>query len=320
MFKTLFKQPSLLIGNKLSAAASTANFRSTAAAIPSHPTTITTTTTRHTTNFHTTARSSNTNFFFNHNNFRSSTSTSSFAFTTPSASAAPLHTTIRRNITFALHNLRPNPAQRVNVKQLGRGRSSGKGKTSTRGQKGYYARSGASGLIWYEGGQTQLWRKTPKYGFRNVNQKPLNVINLSRIVHFICQGRIDPAKKITMKELKDSGAIRGKIKHGVKLLAKGNKRIDRLGKKLEIEVTHASRFARDAVRRLDGDVKFKWYSKLGLRHLLKPGSLGHFTPKDSVPPPRLQLRYEHQFCGKDDLLRLEQLRKARIVRKIKKRL
>ena len=232
-----------------------------------------------------------------------------------------IHTFSKRNISIALHNLRPNPAQRVKVKQLGRGRSSGKGKTSTRGQKGYYARSGASGLIWYEGGQTQLWRKTPKYGFRNVNQRPLNTINLSRVVHYICLGRIDPTKKITMKELKDSGAIRGRIKHGVKLLAKWNKMVDRLGKKLDIEVTHSSRFARDAVRRVDGgDVKFQWYSQLGLRHLLKPGSLGHFTPKASVPPPRLQLRYEHQFCGKDDLHRLEELRKARIVRKIKKRL
>jgi large subunit ribosomal protein L15 len=230
-----------------------------------------------------------------------------------------LYTTSTRNITMALHNLRPNPGSRIQWRKKGRGRSSGLGKTSGRGQKGYYARSGASGLIWYEGGQSQLWRKTPKYGFKNINRKPLNVINISRVVNYIAMGRIDPTKKIDMKVLSDSGAVTGKIRNGVKLLAKNNKYIERLGMPLNIEVTHSSRFARDAVRRLGGDVKFQWYSKLGLRHLLKPGSLGHFVPGPSVPPPRLTLRYEHQFCGKDDLIKLEELRKARIVRKIKKR-
>lgn len=231
-----------------------------------------------------------------------------------------LITTQKRNITIPLHDLRPNPGSRVPWQKKGRGRSSGLGKTSGRGQKGYYARSGASGLIWYEGGQSQLWRKTPKYGFKNVNKKPLHRINISKVINYIAMGRIDPSKKITIKELKDSGAIRGKIRNGVKLLARNNKYVERLGMPLDIEVTHASRWARDAVRRCGGDVKFKWYSTLGLRHLLKPGSLGHFVPKDSVPPPRLSLRYEHQFCGKDDLARLEELRKARIVRKIKKRI
>ena len=237
-----------------------------------------------------------------------------------SAVTSTITTTTRRNITIALHDLRPNPGSRANWKKKGRGRSSGKGKTSGRGQKGYYARSGASGLVWYEGGQSQLWRKTPKYGFKNVNRKPLHPLNIERLVHYIKIGRIDPTKKITMKELSDSGAIRGKLFNGVKLLAKNNKMIDRLGMPLDIEVTHASRWARDAIRRQGGDVKFRWYSTLGFKHLLKPGSLGHFVPGPSVPPPRLSLRYEHQFCGKDDLAKIEELRKARIVRKIKKRI
>lgn len=228
-------------------------------------------------------------------------------------------TTSSRTLTIKLSDLRPNPGSVRRVKQLGRGRSSGKGKTSGRGQKGYYARSGATGLIWYEGGQSTLWRRTPKYGFKNCNKKPLQVINLSKVVNYCAMGRIDPHKPITMKELKDSGAIRGKIIHGVKLLAKNNNYVERLGLPLDITVTHSSRWARDAVRRLGGDVKFQWYSHLGLRHLLKPGSLGHFVPKPSVPPPRLSLRYEHQMCGKDDLAKLEQLRKARIVRKIRRR-
>eukprot|EP00461_Guttulinopsis_vulgaris_P001467 UN01467 len=117
------------------------------------------------------------------------------------------------------------------------------------------------------------------------------------------------------------GGVIGKVEHGVKLLASQAEQVLRVPVPLDIEVTHASRRARDFVRRQGGDVKFKWYSKLGLKNLLFPGYSGpHVQLKDSVPPPRLQLRYEHQFCGKDDLLKLEQLRKARIQRKIKKRL
>ena len=53
----------------------------------------------------------------------------------------------RYKSTISLANLKDNDGARYFPKQLGRGRSSGKGKTSTRGQKGYYARSGASGML-----------------------------------------------------------------------------------------------------------------------------------------------------------------------------
>ena len=77
---------------------------------------------------------------------------------------------------------------------------------------------GGSVSPWYEGGQTPLFRRTPKRGFKNFFREPLNVINIGKLVHWIEAGRIDPTNLITMKILRDSRAV-GRVKHGVKLLA-----------------------------------------------------------------------------------------------------
>lgn len=65
-------------------------------------------------------------------------------------------------------------------KRLGRGRSSGKGKTSGRGCKGQKSRSGSSKSKFFEGGQTPLFKRLPKFGFRlkKINFFSLNIINL----------------------------------------------------------------------------------------------------------------------------------------------
>ena len=52
-------------------------------------------------------------------------------------------------------------------KRVGRGPGSGMGKTSTRGEKGQKARSGASISAWFQGGQTPIYRRIPKRGFNN---------------------------------------------------------------------------------------------------------------------------------------------------------
>lgn len=66
-------------------------------------------------------------------------------------------------------------------KRVGRGLGSGMGKTSTRGQKGAGARSGGAINPGFEGGQLPIYRRIPKRGFKNVNRKEYNVINLSQI-------------------------------------------------------------------------------------------------------------------------------------------
>lgn len=61
---------------------------------------------------------------------------------------------------------------------LGRGESSGHGKTSTRGSKGQTSRSGRGIYQGFEGGQTPLIRRIPKRGFVNEFKKKYQIINL----------------------------------------------------------------------------------------------------------------------------------------------
>ena len=80
-------------------------------------------------------------------------------------------------------------------KRKGRGEGSGMGRTAGRGMKGTKARSGGSVALGFEGGQSPLWRRTPKIGFMPKSlRKPLEPVNLDVLQLFIDQGRIDASK------------------------------------------------------------------------------------------------------------------------------
>jgi large subunit ribosomal protein L15 len=66
-------------------------------------------------------------------------------------------------------------------KRVGRGQGSGKGGTAKRGHKGAKSRSGYSRKIGFEGGQMPLQRRVPKFGFKNINRKEYQGINLDTI-------------------------------------------------------------------------------------------------------------------------------------------
>ena len=66
-------------------------------------------------------------------------------------------------------------------KRVGRGMGSGMGKTSTRGHKGQWSRSGARLLRGFEGGQMPLHRRIPKRGFKNIFREEYAVVNLDRL-------------------------------------------------------------------------------------------------------------------------------------------
>ncbi len=55
------------------------------------------------------------------------------------------------------------------------------GGTSTRGHKGAKQRSGYSKKIGFEGGQMPLQRRLPKFGFKNINRKEYQAVNLSSL-------------------------------------------------------------------------------------------------------------------------------------------
>jgi large subunit ribosomal protein L15 len=66
-------------------------------------------------------------------------------------------------------------------KRVGRGMGSGMGKTSTRGHKGQWSRSGARLIRGFEGGQMPLHRRLPKRGFTNIFREEYDVVNLGRL-------------------------------------------------------------------------------------------------------------------------------------------
>jgi large subunit ribosomal protein L15 len=116
-------------------------------------------------------------------------------------------------ISFGLHNLKAPQGSRKRKKILGRGPSSGHGKTSTRGSKGQTSRSGRDFYLGFEGGQTPLIRRIPKRGFTSKFKKEYQVVNLKNLSAL-------KEQEITLELLAQKGLIRDKEKL-VKVLGEG---------------------------------------------------------------------------------------------------
>ena len=77
-----------------------------------------------------------------------------------------------------LHDIAPTPGSRHRRKRVGRGDSSGLGKTAGRGEKGQKSRTGAVIRPFFEGGQIPLFRRLPKRGFKNADRIIYALVNL----------------------------------------------------------------------------------------------------------------------------------------------
>ena len=146
-----------------------------------------------------------------------------------------------------LHELHDNEGANRKKKRIGRGPGSGKGKTGGRGIKGQKSRSGVA-INGYEGGQMPLYQRLPKRGFNNPNRKSYAIVNLSLLEKFIDAGKLDAKAEITEDILVASGLVRRK-RDGVRILAKGE-----LKSKVKLNVTGASKAARDAVAKAGGSL------------------------------------------------------------------
>ena len=136
-----------------------------------------------------------------------------------------------------LHELNSAPEAKTR-KRIGRGPGSGMGKTSTRGEKGQKARSGASIPAWFQGGQSTFYSRIPKRGFNNKRfETKFATINLSDLNKFFNDGDV-----VTPEVLKEKGIIKKQLS-GVKVLGNGN-----LEKKLTIK---ANRFSTTAVSKIE---------------------------------------------------------------------
>jgi len=150
--------------------------------------------------------------------------------------------------------------------RVGRGSSSGLGKTSGRGVKGAKARAGVS-VHGFEGGQMPLYMRLPKRGFFNHFGTDFAVVNLGRIQAAIDSGKLDARATITGAALAEAGLVsNGHGRDGVRLLAKGE-----LKTKLNFEVAGASRPAIAAVEKSGGSVKTTFKK---IVHMNKKGQPG----------------------------------------------
>jgi large subunit ribosomal protein L15 len=102
----------------------------------------------------------------------------------------------------------------------------------------------------------------------------MSTVNLNRIQEWIDQGRLDPTKPITVKELAESRCLHG-VKDGVKLLARGK---EELKTPINILVSRASAAAIETIEAAGGSVTTRYYTKQSIRRLLKGESESSFTP------------------------------------------
>jgi len=144
-----------------------------------------------------------------------------------------------------LSNLTPATGSvKKEKKRLGRGQGSGKGGTSTRGNKGAKSRSGYSKKIGFEGGQMPLQRTVPKYGFKNINRKEYKAINISDLQKLADKTEIHI---IDVNVLVENGLV--KRKELIKILGKGT-----LTSKLEVKAHAFSKSAIKTIEALEGTV------------------------------------------------------------------
>src|SRR5688572_10387749 len=103
-----------------------------------------------------------------------------------------------------LNEIADRPGASHNVKRVGRGIGSGKGKTAGRGVKGQKSRAGVA-VKGFEGGQMPLHRRLPKRGFHNLFAKDFNEVGLGRVQQAIDAGKLDGKATVTAEILVAAG-------------------------------------------------------------------------------------------------------------------
>ena len=143
-----------------------------------------------------------------------------------------------------LNELKPAPGSKKTRKRVGRGESSGLGKTCGKGSNGQKSRAGASIPAGFEGGQMPLIKRVPKRGFSNYPFKKeyalINVMDLEEL--------FEEGTEITAELLLESGVIK-KVLDGVKVLGDGD-----ITKKFTVKVQKISESAKNKIEAAGGKV------------------------------------------------------------------
>jgi len=141
-----------------------------------------------------------------------------------------------------LSNLKPAEGSIKNRKRIGRGQGSGRGGTSTRGHKGAKSRSGYKSKPGFEGGQMPIYRRVPKFGFKNPNRVAYRGINLDTLQSLVDSKKMEA---ITPEVLIENGLARKNDL--VKIMGRG-----KLKSKLEINAHAFTKTAQEAIEAAGG--------------------------------------------------------------------
>lgn len=125
-------------------------------------------------------------------------------------------------------------------KRVGRGTSSGHGKTSCRGQKGQKSRSSSKRKPGFEGGQMPLQRRVPKRGFNNIFKQYYQTVNLAQL----SKTDTDVINPVILQERK----IIKKANKLVKILGKGE-----LNRSVKVTADAFSNSARECIEKAGGE-------------------------------------------------------------------
>lgn len=130
-------------------------------------------------------------------------------------------------------------------KRIGRGNSSGWGKTAGKGSNGQNSRAGGGVKPYFEGGQMPIYRRVPKRGFSNVIfKKEYTVVSLN-----ILNENFEDGEEVSLNTLLNKSLIK-KGRDGVKILGNGE-----LNKKLTVKVHKVSKSAKAVIEAKGGTVE-----------------------------------------------------------------
>ena len=144
-----------------------------------------------------------------------------------------------------IYEMSPQYGSKKSVKRLGRGTGSGLGKTSGKGHKGQWARSGGGVRIGFEGGQMPLARRLPKRGFDNNWKKVYSVVNISSFEVFeentvitaellLAAGILSKIEPYGLKVLGDGEITKAYTVKAAKFTKSAIEKIEKIGGKVEV--------------------------------------------------------------------------------------
>ncbi len=144
-----------------------------------------------------------------------------------------------------LHELKPAAGSTHKAKRIGRGEASGKGGTSTQGNKGGQSRTGHKNKNHFEGGQMPIQRRVPKRGFKNIHRVEFRVFNIGQVDHLVEKYEL---KEFNLESLYVNKLINRTDK--VKILAVGE-----LKSNITFKVNAASAKAQEIIKSAGGQVE-----------------------------------------------------------------